>query len=39
MNRWKDWRDQGERDLRHARHAFEDAHHERQRKLDEVAEP
>ena len=28
MNRWKDWWDQGERDLRHARHALEDADHE-----------
>ena len=28
MNRWKDWWDQGERDVRHAGHAFEDADYE-----------
>ena len=28
MNRWKDWWDQGERDVRHARHAVDDADYE-----------
>lgn len=28
MNRWKDWWDQGERDVRHAGHALEDADYE-----------
>ena len=28
MNRWKDWRDQAERDLRHAQHAVEDGDYE-----------
>ncbi len=28
MNRWKDWWDQGKRDLLHARHALEDADYE-----------
>jgi HEPN domain-containing protein len=28
MNRWKDWWDQGERDVRHAQHAIEDSDHE-----------
>jgi HEPN domain-containing protein len=28
MNRWKDWWDQGERDLRHARHSLEDGDYE-----------
>ena len=28
MNRWKDWWDQGERDIRHARHALEDGDYE-----------
>jgi HEPN domain-containing protein len=28
MNRWKDWWEQGERDVRHARHAVEDADYE-----------
>lgn len=28
MNRWKDWWDQGGRDVRHARHALDDADYE-----------
>jgi hypothetical protein len=28
MNRWRDWWDQAERDVRHARHAVEDTDHE-----------
>ena len=28
MNRWKDWRDQAERDVRHAQHAVEDGDYE-----------
>ena len=28
MNRWKDWWDQADRDVRHARHAVEDGDHE-----------
>ena len=28
MNRWRDWWDQAERDVRHAQHAVEDGDHE-----------